>query len=199
MIAGVVLAAGASRRFGAQKLAAVVAGKPVVRWTVERVCASAVDEVIVVVAPGPDAEPVRSALGGLTVRFVANPHAAEGLAASLGAGIAALTPETVAAVIALGDQPAIDTAVIDRSIAVWHATRTPIVAPSYRGMRGNPVLFARSVFVELLGVRGDQGARDVIARDPRRVALVAVDQPMPLDVDEPASLNAVARHLTRDA
>jgi len=69
----------------------------------------------------------------------------------------------------------------------------PIVAPLYRGVRGNPVLFAASLFPELRAVGGDQGARDIIARSPDRVTLVDVDADMPLDVDDRASLDAVVR------
>src|SRR6185437_6035371 len=195
MIAGVVLAAGASRRFGAgggaQKLVAAAAGKPVVRWTVERVLASRVDDVVVVT--GHERDAVRAALAGLDVRLVDNPHFASGLGASLEAGIGALPPATTGAVVALGDQPTISTAVIDALIAAWHERRMPIVAPLYRGGRGNPVLFAASLFAELRAVAGDQGAREIIMRSPERVTLVDADADMPLDVDDRGSLDAVVR------
>ncbi len=197
MIAGVVLAAGASRRFadgrGAQKLVALAAGKPVVRWTVERVLASRVDEVVVVT--GHERDAVRHALDGLDVRVVDNPRFATGLGASLETGIAALRAAVTGAVIALGDQPTVPTVVIDALIDTWHDRRMPIVAPLYRGVRGNPVLFAASLFPELRSVAGDHGARDIIARAPQRVTLIDVDADMPLDVDDRASLDAVARLL----
>jgi len=197
MIAGVVLAAGASRRFdagdGLQKLVAAAAGKPVVRWTVERVLASRVDDVVVVTGHARHA--VRAALAGLDVRLVDNPHFASGLGASLEAGIGALPPATTGAVVALGDQPTVSTAVIDALIAAWHERRMPVVAPLYRGVRGNPVLFAASLFAELRAVAGDQGAREIIMRSPERVTLVEVDADMPLDVDDRASLDAVERFL----
>lgn len=198
MIAGVVLAAGASRRFadgrGAQKLVALAAGKPVVRWTVERVRASRVDEVVVVT--GYERDAVRHALDGLDVRVIENPFFVRGLGASLEAGIGALRAATTGAVIALGDQPTVSTVVIDALIDAWHERRMPIVAPLYRGVRGNPVLFAASLFPELRSVAGDQGAREIIMRSPERVTLVDVDADIPLDVDDRASLESVARVLT---
>lgn len=197
MIAGVVLAAGASRRFGdgrgVQKLVASAAGKPVVRWTVERMLAARIDEVVVVT--GHERDAVHDALANLRIRLVENPHFSRGLGASLEAGIAALPAAVTGAIIALGDQPTVSTAVIDKLIDAWHERRMPIVAPLYRGVRGNPVLFAASLFPELRAVGGDHGARDIIARSPDRVTLVDVDADMPLDVDDRASLDAVTRFL----
>jgi len=201
MIAGVVLAAGASRRFadgrGAQKLVAPAAGKPVVRWTVERLLAARIDEVVVVT--GHERDAVRAALANLRVRVVDNPHFSRGLGASLETGIAALPAAVTGAIIALGDQPTVSTAVIDKLVDAWHERRMPIVAPLYRGVRGNPVLFAASLFPELRAVGGDHGARDIIARSPDRVTLVDVDADMPLDVDDRASLDAVVRFLGASA
>jgi len=194
MIAGVVLAAGASRRFadgrGVQKLVASAAGKPVIRWTVEHLLAAPIDEVVVVT--GHERDAVRGALASLRVRIVDNPHFTRGLGASLEAGIAALPAAVTGAIIALGDQPTVSTAVINTLIDAWHDRRMPIVAPLYRGVRGNPVLFAASLFPELRAVGGDHGARDIITRSPDRVTLVDVDADMPLDVDDRASLDAVA-------
>jgi molybdenum cofactor cytidylyltransferase len=109
-----------------------------------------------------------------------------GQSTSLRAGIAALPPEAAAAVVLLGDQPFVTAAIVEQLVAEWHASRALIVAPSYVGQRGNPVLFARAVFPELLTVQGDQGARAVLAADHARVRLVAFDDPRPLaDIDTP--------------
>jgi molybdenum cofactor cytidylyltransferase len=73
-----------------------------------------------------------------------------------------------------------------------------IVGPSFRGVRGNPVIIGRGVLPELLEVTGDQGARDVIARNASSVRLVDFDEPMPLDVDTPEDLaGLVARRSER--
>ncbi|HEU4563500.1 MAG TPA: nucleotidyltransferase family protein [Gemmatimonadaceae bacterium] len=182
MIAAVVLAAGASTRFGSQKLLAPLGGAPLVRRTVERVLAAAgVGDVVVVV--GHEGDAVRDALAGLPVRVVASPDYRLGMSSSLHAGVRALAPGTAAALIALGDQPTVTPAIIDALITEWRHTERPIVAPVYAGTRGNPVLFAAPLFPELLAVHGDVGARDVIARSPTRVATVAFDFPMPRDVD----------------
>jgi molybdenum cofactor cytidylyltransferase len=192
LIAAIVLAAGESTRMGRQKLTLPMPdGRPLVRVAVERVLATAPDETVVVL--GRDAEAIAQTLSGLPVRTVVNPRYAEGQSTSLRAGLDALGPDTVAAVVALGDQPSQDPGVIRRLIAAFHATARPIVVPVYRNGRGNPVLFAAALFDELRAVTGDRGGRDVIARDPARVAEVAVDMPMPADVDTPADYEAVRR------
>jgi molybdenum cofactor cytidylyltransferase len=192
VIAAIVLAAGASIRMGRQKLTLPMPdGRPLVRVTVEQVLAAGLDDVVVVT--GRDAEAVARALAGLPVRTVTNPRYAEGQSTSLRAGLDALRPGTDAAVIALGDQPLPDPDVVRRLVAAFRRTGRPIAAPVYRDGRGNPVLFAATLFGELREVTGDRGARGVIARDPARVAEVPVDLPMPADIDTPEDYEAARR------
>ena len=182
MIAAVVLAAGTASRMGQQKLLLPMEeGRPLVRLSVERVVAAGLDDVVVVL--GRDADGVGAALAGLPVRTVVNPRYAEGQSTSLRVGLDALRPETEAAVIALGDQPLPEPKLLGRLVATHRQTRQPVVVPRYRDGRGNPVLFSAVLFDELRAVTGDQGGRGVVARDPGRVAEVAVDAPMPADVD----------------
>jgi molybdenum cofactor cytidylyltransferase len=192
VIAAIVLAAGASTRMGRQKLTLPMPdGRPLVRVAVEQVLAAGLDDTVVVL--GGDAEAVGAALAGLPIRAVTNPRYAEGQSTSLHAGLEALRPGTTAALIALGDQPLADPAVIGRLVGALRDSGRAIAAPRYRDGRGNPVLFAASVFDELLAVTGDRGGRDVVARDPRRVAEVPVDAPMPADIDTPADYEAARR------
>ena len=191
-IAGVVLAAGASRRFGAQKLLAPLDGKPLVRWAVEHMVAAPLASTLVVVG-GADADAVREALAGLAVRIVVNERSAEGLSTSLHAAVRALADESPrAAVFALGDQPRVPATAIASLVHAFRASGAPIVVPVYAGgVRGHPVLFAANLFPELLAVRGDEGARGVIGRDRSRVTEVTIPEAAPSDVDVPEDLEGL--------
>jgi molybdenum cofactor cytidylyltransferase len=181
-VAAIILAAGTSSRMGHPKQLLDWHGRPLVRAVAEQALAARLDLVYVVV--GGAGAAVAAALDGLPLRIVANPRYADGQSSSLRAGVAALDAAVGAALILLGDQPFVTAAIIQRLVAAWRATGARIVAPLYQGQRGNPVLFARTIFPELLSVTGDQGARGVLAADPSRVYSVAFDDPRPLsDID----------------
>lgn len=182
MIAAVVLAAGFSRRMGRQKLLLDLKGKPVLRWSVEAVLPY-VGECVVVTRQ--DDAGVRAALADLPVRFAVNPRPQDGQGSSIAVGVAALKPWTAAALIVLGDQPRTPASVVPALLAAQSRSGKAIVVPSYRGTRGTPVLFSSEVFPELGALRGDEGARAVVAARPERVETLALDVAMPPDVDTP--------------
>lgn len=157
-------------------------GVPLVRYVAGQALAAPITELIVVT--GHAHTDVEAALAGLPHRCVYCPEYASGQSASLRAGVAALAPDTDAALVLLTDQPFVTAAIITRVLAAYHPGGPAIIAPLYAGQRGHPVLFARSVFAELRRIQGDQGARAVLAADPARVAVLAFDDPRPLlDID----------------
>ena len=182
MIAAIVLAAGFARRMGRQKLLLELQGKPVVRWSVEAILPHVGDTIVVT---GQDDEAVRAALAGLAVRFAVNPRPQAGQGSSIAVGAAALKPWTAAALVALGDQPRLPEGLIARLLAERERSGKAIVAPVFQGTQGTPVLFAAAVFDELRALDGDAGARSVVQARPERVARLAIDAPMPPDVDTP--------------
>jgi molybdenum cofactor cytidylyltransferase len=192
VIAGLVLAAGASTRMGRQKLLLPVAGEPLVRRAVRSVLAGGLDRVVVVL--GRDAGAVGEALRDLPVRTVLNPAFAAGQSTSLRAGLDAVGP-VEAVVVALGDQPLPDPGVVRRLAEAFRRGAGSIVVPAYRDGRGHPVLLGAAVLDEARAVTGDRGARAVIDRDPARVAEVPVDAPAPADVDTPEDYQALQRRL----
>lgn len=193
MIAAVVLAAGLSRRMGQAKLLMPVGGRAIVRYVVESVLAGGVD--LVWVVTGPDVEPIEAALAGLEAQIAVNPAPEEGQASSLRAGIAALPASVDAVLIALGDQPSLAPSIIPALLAARRTTPKLIVAPRYRDGQGNPVLFKREIFPELLRLTGDQGARPIIQKEPARVEWVELDLPMPPDVDTPDDYEKIRANL----
>lgn len=183
-----MLAAGLARRMGRQKLLLDLGDKPVVRWSVEAVLPH-VDDCVVVT--GHDDAAVRAALRDLPVRFVVNPRPERGQGSSIAVGAAALTPATAAALVVLGDQPRTPPPVIPTLLAAQRERGRAIVAPSYRGTRGTPVLFTAEVFAELRALSGDTGARAVVGARPERVEVVDFDAAMPPDIDTPEDLARV--------
>jgi molybdenum cofactor cytidylyltransferase len=170
-VSAVVLAAGGSRRLGRLKQLLPWGGQTMIEHVVDTALASAVDEVVVVL--GCQAEVVQRVLAGRLVRGVVNAAWEEGLATSLRAGLAAVSPQAGAALFVLGDQPRLTSHTINHLLAHYRATRCSIVVPVHRSRRGNPVLFARSLFPELLALQGDVGGRVLL--DKQRADIAEVD------------------------
>jgi molybdenum cofactor cytidylyltransferase len=190
-VAAIILAAGRSTRMGGpNKLLAELGGKPLVRLVTEQALASKASRTIVVT--GHQAEQVEKALHGLNVTLVRNPDFAEGLASSVKAGISAVPDDADGAIVCLGDMPLISAHLIDRLIGAFAPDRgNLIVVPVSEGRRGNPVLWSRRFFGELMTLDGDIGARHLIGKHNQAVAEVPVDGHAAfLDIDTPQALEA---------
>jgi molybdenum cofactor cytidylyltransferase len=197
-IAAVVLAAGRSTRMGAvNKMLVEIGGKPLVRIAAEQALASRAKPVIVVT--GHERERVEAALAGLPVRFTHNRDYADGLGTSLKAGIAAVPEAADAAIVCLGDMPQVDRELIDKLIAAFDPDRGAlVVVPSIGGRRGNPVVWSRRFFGDLMSIQGDIGARHLIGTYAEAVVEVPVaDDAALTDVDTPESLSAVKAEIER--
>ena len=197
-VAAIVLAAGRSTRMGAvNKMLAEIGGKPLVRIAAEQAIASHAQPVIVVT--GHEREKVGAALKGLPVRLVHNKDFAEGLGTSLKTGIGAVPEEADAAIVCLGDMPQVDVALINRLIAAFDPERGAlVVVPNIEGRRGNPVVWSRRFFHDLMSIQGDVGARHLIGNYAEAVVEVPVAGDAALtDVDTPESLSAVKAEIER--
>lgn len=186
--AAVVLAAGSARRFGGGKLLAPFRGAPLLHGALTAARAACGGAVTVVT--GADAPAVEAAVRAFdpAIRVVLAPDHAEGMAASLRAGIAALPPRTAGAFVFLGDMPRVPHAVLPRLAAAVRAG-APAAAPTFGGARGHPVLLGAELFGEALKLTGDQGARPLIQALGARLAQVdAPDDGVLFDVDEATDL-----------
>lgn len=178
----VVLAAGASARFGSPKQLALVKGVPMLLQTVQ--CASAItlagDTVSVVL--GANAAQIAPVLAPFQVELVINHAWVEGLAASIRAGIEHVPDGCAGVLLCLADQPAVTAADLQRLIELWRRDPGALVAAEYGGGHGVPAIFPRSHFPALLALRGERGARALLARPTGR--LLSVSMPAAaLDVD----------------
>jgi molybdenum cofactor cytidylyltransferase len=144
----------------------------------------------VVVVTGHQGEQVSAALAGLDVRLVANPDYVQGLSTSLKAGVAALPADVDGVLVCLGDMPRITADHLDRLISAFAPKESRSIAvPVHNGKRGNPVLFGRSLFAEILEAEGDTGAKHLIGRHADEVAEVDLGtSAIFVDVDTPDAL-----------
>jgi len=194
-IAAVVLGAGRSRRMAPHNKLLVTdrSGRTMIARVVDNVLSSGVRPVLVVT--GHQAAEVEQALGGRPVRYVYAPDYAEGLAASLKAGIAAVPPECAAALVCLGDMPLVTGRMMDRLVSMYDPQEGRlIVLPTFRGKQGNPMLWDRRFFPEILEIAGDSGARFLIGKHMESVAEVEMaDDAVLRDFDTTESLATLPR------
>ena len=184
-MAAIILAAGSSSRMGSHKLLLPYKGRPIVNWVLGAACASQADPVIVII--GHEAQRVDGALRAESwFLAIHNPWYLDGMSTSLRLGLAATPNDVDAAIILLGDQPLVTPEIINAMIAEFARAPDAIIAASYQGRRGNPVLFPRRYFAELETITGDEGGRSVLARHPDRVRLAEIDDALAgFDVDTP--------------
>ncbi len=157
--AAIVLAAGEGRRFGRNKMLAEIEGAPLVTRALAAACASPVKQVIAVVGAEADrvSAVIREAAPSVTIVMAGD--YAEGMAASLRAGLGAVAEDVDAVAIFLGDMPDVPHGLAGQLFAALG--ESPAAAPVHDGRRGHPAVFARSLFPRLMALSGDTGARDL--------------------------------------
>jgi molybdenum cofactor cytidylyltransferase len=190
MISGVVLAAGTSSRFGRPKQLADLTGKPLLQHVIDALEESSLDDIVVVL--GHEARRIEAALRlPDKARTVTNVHYALGQATSLRAGLEALGPQVNAALIVLGDQPGLTTAMVAAVLNEQATSAAPIVRARFRSVPGHPVVAARSEWERWRALEGDEGARSLIEQSADQVRHVDFDVPPLTDVDTPEQLRAL--------
>ncbi|MFE6761445.1 NTP transferase domain-containing protein [Streptomyces sp. NPDC057689] len=189
-IAGLLLAAGGGRRLGGRPKALLEhRGRPLVEHAVRTLREGGCDPVHVVLGAAADEVRARADLAGCTVGV--NPEWTEGMGSSLRAGLGALADSGAdAALVLLVDQPGIDARAVARVLAAYR-DRTSLVAASYAGERGHPVLFGADLWADIAaGAVGDQGARAYLREHRAALRLVECsDVAQAYDIDTPADLS----------
>lgn len=189
-IAALLLAAGRSMRMGARnKLLCEIDGVPLVRRAANAALASRACQVMVV--SGYQAEQVEAALLDRPVSIVHNPDYADGMATSLRCGLRALPVDVEAVIVMLADMPAVGADDVDRLIAAFDPAHPTVLVPEHGGRRGNPVLWPRRYFVDMMAISGDTGARGLLEQHANEVRSVAFPSASIFaDVDTPATLES---------
>lgn len=181
MVAGVILAAGESRRLGRPKQLLDYRGSPLIAHVVRSALDSGLGSVTVVL--GANEAKIREAVDLSETSVVSNPDFADGQSTSVAAALSSIGPGVDGVLFLLGDQPGVTSDVIDAVVEAFDGGPQRIVMPSWQGVPANPVLFGRGHFAELSGLDGDEGARSIVRRLRESVVLVPVDRPVPPDID----------------
>ena len=187
LIAGILLAAGLSSRFGRQKLLEVWQGETLVRRAARSFLDAGLRPLVGVV---PADARFAAALDGMPVRLVMNQEPERGISRSIGLGLGALPVETDAVMIGVADQPNLTSAALRRLIDAFDAGR--IVTAQFGDHAGNPVIFDRRFFPQLLALEGDRGGQVVVRNHPDALVQVELPTRMGVDIDRPEDWPAEA-------
>lgn len=191
MIAGIVLAAGESRRMGTPKPLIEMAGRSFLRHIVQQLQKADIDEIVVVL--GYNAASIKANCGVSDVLFVVNDEYHNGQFSSLQTGIRTLDKKTEAAVICLVDQPHIKAAWIQELLNTFKSGDQPIVIPKHQGKRGHPVIYSSKLFGKITAMAATDNAHMLQANHKDEIAEVEIsDRGILLDVDFPKDLDQIA-------
>lgn len=195
-IAGILLSAGGSHRFGGSKLLQDLEGRPLVAWAASALRKLEVAPRIAVVSPASEAR-LRAVLEelGYAVREVE--EAALGLGHSIAGGLSSLDPASEAALLVLADQPLVSAGLLRDLVECYEASEVKFVASSFAGRVGPPALFDRALFPELCRLQGDQGARGILDDHATDGRVLEFEDWRGADVDTPSDLEKVAVRLRR--
>ena len=186
--AGILLAAGASRRMGTNKLLLEFEGEPLVRRAVRRALAAGLDPVIVVL--GHEADKVRAALADLDCTFALTADVGGAMSGSLHAGLAQLPAHIEAAVVMLADMPHVTEDMLRALPARAAETNAPLVVSSYTCTHAPPILFRRALFEDLRASVGEGAGRTVVQRHLQEAAVSEWSATTVCDIDTPEQLAA---------
>jgi molybdenum cofactor cytidylyltransferase len=173
VISAIILAAGESKRMGKPKQLMPLGGSTILEQTIDNLLNSEVNEVIVVI--GNRAEEMNKLIANMPVRIALNPAYHEGMSTSIIAGLNLIDNRAQAIMLALADQPFIDSQTINRLIDEFSTNNKGIAIPVYHGKRGHPVIFAIKYKEQLLRLKGDIGGRQIVKGYPDDILEVAVD------------------------
>jgi molybdenum cofactor cytidylyltransferase len=181
----IILAAGASTRMGTPKQLLLYRGRSFVRHFCDVAIASVCQPIAVVL--GANAEQIKPEISQLPVQIVENQQWTEGMSSSIWVGLEALlavNQDLEAVAIALCDQPFVSSQTLDRIVEAYRFTGNPIIASEYAATLGVPVLFSRSLFSELMALKSNEGAKQLIKRHIHEVFSVPFPEGS-IDIDTP--------------
>ena len=185
--AGIILAAGMSSRFGRLKQLLEIGDSTILSMVIDAALESELDSVVLVL--GHEADAIKASLGDklLNNRIItaSNPCYQEGMSTSLKRGLMEIKDESPSIMVMMGDQPLLSHEVINLVLRSFRSSDKDICVPVYKGKRGLPVCFTKKYYRDILDVKGDMGAREIIRDNPVDVNSIDVkDLESSLDIDD---------------
>jgi molybdenum cofactor cytidylyltransferase len=190
-VAGVVLAAGASRRMGRNKMLLELEGEPLVRRAARRALEAGLSPVVVVL--GHEPERARAALAGLAVEIATNADFLGPTSGSLHAGLERLAPDRDAVVVMLGDMVLVTAPMVRDLVRAAGAGDAPLVVSRYGEVTAPPLLFRRRLFAELMAWTGEGCGKAVVQAHRHEAGYVDRPAEVLADVDTPEDFAAVQK------
>ena len=196
-VAGVILAAGASRRMGAgrNKMLLQLEGESLLRRAARRALVVGLSPVVVVL--GHEADRARAELKGLSCESVVNPDFTGPTSGSLHKGLEQLGSNVGAAVVMLGDMVLVTEQMLSGLVAAARGTEAPLVVSRYGDVTAPPLLFRRALFGELLAWSGEGCGKAVVQAHLAEAVFVDWPDAALADIDTPEDLAAAEAHLAR--
>jgi molybdenum cofactor cytidylyltransferase len=198
--AGIILAAGASTRFGEPKQLLRLKDKCLLDWVLDAALKSELNRIVLVL--GYAHQKILQALGEKSLHskllVAINPQYEKGQSLSLQIGLSKVKDDYPAVMFLLGDQPMLNTAAINVLLERFWADEKDICVPIYQGKRKTPAIFRRRFYIQLMGIKGDMGARQLIDDNPDRVLGVEMEDPICFfDVDTPQDFERLKMNLKK--
>lgn len=195
-IAGIILAAGASTRFGRPKQLLRLKERYLIEWVLDAALNSKLSRIVLVL--GHSHQKILQILGKklhqAKLQVEVNSHYANGQSSSLQFGLSKVIDTFPAVMFLLADQPLVDAATLNLLIQHFWSADKNICVPTFAGKKGNPCIFGNSFYPQIMNITGDIGARRIIQANPKKVQEVQIQNPhFFLDVDTPADLEKIKK------
>lgn len=180
----IILAAGESKRTGETKQLLLLGNLTIIERTIENYVNSNNREIILVI--GHESKKITDLISNKPIKTIINTDYKKGMSTSIKSGLKFLNPKSEGVLLALADQPFVDTDTINQLINAFSQCEKGIIIPVYRKRRGNPILFSISYKDQLLNLRGDIGGREIVKIHSDDVYEVNVDcRGILIDIDTP--------------
>jgi len=196
IISAMILAAGESKRMGQPKMLMSFGQTTIIEQIIHELIKSLADSILVVTGASGDA--IREVIKGYSVTYSDNPDYSSGMITSIQTGFRKMKGEVAAVMVLLGDQPMIQTSLIDKLIAAYYRSGKGIIQATYNGKRGHPVIIDKKYRNEILSMTKEESLRDLLRTHPDDIYEVNTNSPEILrDIDTMEDYENEIKHLNK--